>query len=86
MLVTLIGRGFCLSIFDHDSASSSIREHLHNHTTLIHNSSNTALVNPEMKTAAKAATCATIGKGVCLGVTAAKYADKKLIESNNQIK
>jgi len=41
-------------------------------------------ISSETKTAAKVAACATVAKGVCLGVTGVKYATKELGESGDK--
>jgi hypothetical protein len=80
VLFFLTWPSFGLGIFNHNNASSGIINHLHNHA-LVHNNSSSVTANPALKTTAKVVACKTIGKGVCLGATAAKYADKELTES-----
>lgn len=86
LLTVIVNTSFSLNLFNHDDESGdSLRDRIHSHT-LVHSNESESRINPEVKTAAKAAACASIGKGVCLGVQGAKYMDKKIMESSSTIK
>ena len=88
MFLLMISNGFCL-LFNHsnENESQSSPRRLHHHHSsdgirALNQSESGGAVNPQTKTAAKAVACKTIGKGICAGVAAVKYTEKKFNESD----